>query len=134
YLQRVLEGAVRAVRPGGHVFIGDVRSLPLLQVLHTSIELSKADDSTTTEQLRERAQAGMAHETELVVDPKFFSSMPERISKVGHVEVFPKRGSQRNELTRFRYQAVLHIGPTPSDVCDPAWTDWREQRWDAGAV
>jgi amino acid adenylation domain-containing protein/non-ribosomal peptide synthase protein (TIGR01720 family) len=134
YLQRVVEGAVRAVRPGGHVFIGDVRSLPLLQALHTSIELSKADDATTTEQLRERAQTGMAHETELVVDPKFFNSMPERIFKVGHVEVFPKRGSRRNELTRFRYQAVLHIGPTPTDVCDPAWIDWREQRWDAGAV
>ena len=134
YLQRVLEGAVRAVRPGGHVFIGDVRSLPLSQALHTSIEFSKADDSTSTEELRERAQTAMAHETELVLDPKFFTSMPERVPGVGHVEVFPKRGSRRNELTRFRYQAVLHVGLTPTDVCDPAWIDWREQRWDAEAL
>ena len=33
YLARVLEGAVRAVRPGGAVFVGDVRSLPLLVLL-----------------------------------------------------------------------------------------------------
>jgi amino acid adenylation domain-containing protein/non-ribosomal peptide synthase protein (TIGR01720 family) len=134
YLQRVLEGAVRAVRPGGQVFIGDVRSLPLLQALHTSIEFSRADDATSTEQLQERIQAGMAHETELVVDPRFFTSMPERVAEVRHVEVLPKRGRKRNELTRFRYQVVLHVGPAPPAVCHSDWIDWREERLDAGAL
>jgi amino acid adenylation domain-containing protein len=43
YLLRVLEGAVRATRSGGFVFVGDVRSLPLLEAFHTSVELAKAD-------------------------------------------------------------------------------------------
>ncbi len=134
YLQRVIEGAVRATRPGGHIFLGDVRSLPLLEVLHTSIEFSHAGNSTTTEELRERAQTAMAHETELVLDPKFFTSMPERVPEVSHVEVFPKRGQERNELTRFRYQVVLHVGPVSRQTLQPEWIDWRENRWDVDAV
>ena len=31
YFMKVLEGAVESVRPGGAVFVGDVRSLPLLE-------------------------------------------------------------------------------------------------------
>lgn len=134
YLQRVLEGAVRATRPGGHVFVGDVRSLPLMQVLHMSIEFSNADDSTTTEELRERAQTGMAHETELVVDPKFFTSMPERVPEVSYVEVVPKRGQKRNELTRYRYQVILQVGPALGQLLQPEWIDWREHRWDVGTL
>ncbi|HEX2092144.1 MAG TPA: amino acid adenylation domain-containing protein, partial [Longimicrobiaceae bacterium] len=39
YLLRVLEGAAAAVRPGGRIFVGDVRSLPLLEAFHASVEL-----------------------------------------------------------------------------------------------
>src|SRR6185369_11787289 len=42
YLLRVLEGAVRATCSEGSVFVGDVRSLPLLEAFHTSVELAKA--------------------------------------------------------------------------------------------
>jgi 2-polyprenyl-3-methyl-5-hydroxy-6-metoxy-1,4-benzoquinol methylase len=34
YLVRVLEGAVRRTAPGGIVFVGDVRSLPLIEAFH----------------------------------------------------------------------------------------------------
>ncbi|MCA1992517.1 MAG: condensation domain-containing protein, partial [Coleofasciculus sp. S288] len=34
YLLQVLEGAVKAIASGGFIFIGDVRSLPLLQAFH----------------------------------------------------------------------------------------------------
>jgi len=47
YLLRVLEGAVRAVAPGGFIFIGDVRSLPLLSAFHASVQLYQADPTLT---------------------------------------------------------------------------------------
>ena len=39
HLVKVLEGAAKVVRPGGAIFVGDVRSLPLLEAFDTSIEL-----------------------------------------------------------------------------------------------
>ncbi|HVR98391.1 MAG TPA: amino acid adenylation domain-containing protein, partial [Thermoanaerobaculia bacterium] len=54
YLVRVLEGAVRAVSPGGAVFVGDVRSLPLLEALHTSVELYQSRGAASVAELRRR--------------------------------------------------------------------------------
>ncbi|HST57799.1 MAG TPA: AMP-binding protein, partial [Longimicrobium sp.] len=44
YLLRVLEGATAALRPGGRIFMGDVRSLPLLGAFHASVELARAPE------------------------------------------------------------------------------------------
>jgi amino acid adenylation domain-containing protein len=48
YLLRVLEGAVRAVRPGGSIFIGDVRNLRLLSAFHTAVQLYQAPAALPT--------------------------------------------------------------------------------------
>jgi len=56
YLLRVLEGAVRAVAPGGFIFIGDVRSLPLLSAFHASVQLYQADPTLDRLQLQQRVQ------------------------------------------------------------------------------
>ena len=42
YLLQVLKHAVRATSPEGQIFIGDVRSLPLLRAYHASVQLYKA--------------------------------------------------------------------------------------------
>ena len=44
YLTKVLENAINAVKPGGHVYVGDVRSLPLFQAFASSVELFQAPD------------------------------------------------------------------------------------------
>ena len=72
YLLRVLEGAVSATRSGGFVFVGDVRSLPLLEAFHTSVELAKADDALSLEELRQIIRKRVADEEELILDPAFF--------------------------------------------------------------
>ncbi|HEV3049681.1 MAG TPA: amino acid adenylation domain-containing protein, partial [Longimicrobium sp.] len=52
YLLRVLEGAAAALRPGGRIFVGDVRSLPLAGAFHASVELARASEGLPIEQLR----------------------------------------------------------------------------------
>src|SRR5205085_4750453 len=47
YLQRVIAGAIELVRPGGQLFIGDVRSLPLLETFHASVALYQAPAGLT---------------------------------------------------------------------------------------
>ena len=42
YLVDVLTGAVAAVAAGGQIFVGDLRSFPLLKAYHTSVELYRS--------------------------------------------------------------------------------------------
>ena len=109
YLVQVLEGAVKATAPGGFIFIGDVRSLPLLAAFHASVQLYQAEPSLSGEQLQQRVQMQIFQETELVIAPDFFSALKHRFPQIGGVEIQLIRGSDRNELTNFRYNAILHI-------------------------
>jgi amino acid adenylation domain-containing protein len=136
YLLRVLEGAVGVVRPGGSIYLGDVRSLPLLEAFHASVLLHRSPASLPAEQLRQRVKRSVAQEEELALDPAFFFALRERLPQIKRVEVRLKRGRHRNEMTRFRYDVVLHLGDdqgAPAAVPVP-WRDWREERLTPHAV
>jgi amino acid adenylation domain-containing protein len=129
YLVKVLAGAVAAVAPGGAVFVGDVRSLPLLEAFHASVELHRAADGLPAAELARRARRGVAGEEELVVDPALFLALARRLPAVRRVQVLMKRGRAANELTRFRYDVVLHVGGTDAGGAAPrphAWTSMVE--------
>jgi amino acid adenylation domain-containing protein len=125
YLLRVLEGAVSATRSGGFVFVGDVRSLPLLEAFHTSVELAKADDALSLEELRQIIRKRVADEEELILDPAFFVALKEHLPQISHVDILPKRARLQNEMTRFRYQVILHIGEQTAPAAAPAWIDYQ---------
>ncbi|MEO6191376.1 MAG: amino acid adenylation domain-containing protein [Thermoanaerobaculia bacterium] len=110
YLVKVLAGAVAAVAPGGAVFVGDVRSLPLLEAFHASVQLHRAAGSLPAAELARRVGRGVADEEELVVDPELFLALARRLPAVRRVQVLLKRGRHANELTRFRYDVILHVG------------------------
>ncbi|HZF07300.1 MAG TPA: amino acid adenylation domain-containing protein [Thermoanaerobaculia bacterium] len=134
YLRRVLAGAVRAVAPGGSVFVGDVRSLPLLAAFHAGTQLAKAPMSLPLRQFRQRVKAQVAQEEELVVHPAFFTALAHRLEGVSGGEVQLRRGCHHNEMTRFRYDAVLRVGPGGPASPPPHGFDWREGGWSVDAV
>ena len=109
YLLEVLEGAVQTVQPGGSLFIGDIRSLPLLEAFHTSVELHQAAADLPTAQLRQRIQMAMAQEQELVIAPAFFLALRQRLPRITHVQIQPKQGHHQNELTQFRYDVTIYL-------------------------
>jgi amino acid adenylation domain-containing protein/non-ribosomal peptide synthase protein (TIGR01720 family) len=133
YFLQVIENAVKSVRPGGHIFIGDIRSLPLLETFHASVQLSQALDSVTKSELRERVKRYLGHEEELVIDPAFFHALKQYLPGIGRVEIQLKRGSHHNELTKFRYDVVLHIGDDEEST-DIKWLNWAEQGLSLPAV
>ena len=125
YLRRVLAGAVAAAAPGGRVFLGDLRSLPLLPAFHASVQLQQADEATPLDELRERIAAAVRQEQELLVDPALFVTLHETLPGIARAEVQLKRGRARNELTRFRYDAILHLGGGSIARREPeTWLDW----------
>jgi amino acid adenylation domain-containing protein len=126
YLLTVIEGAIRILRDGGHMFIGDARSLPLLEAYQTSVALHRSPDSLHKLHLRRLVRQRMEQEEELVIDPAFYLALRKRIARIGHVQVQPRPGRHRNELTRFRFDTVIHVGPRKFEQAEPVWLDWRE--------
>ncbi|HYG63964.1 MAG TPA: amino acid adenylation domain-containing protein, partial [Thermoanaerobaculia bacterium] len=126
YLARVLESAVERTAPAGFVFVGDVRSLPLLDAFHAAVELYRAADDLPRERLARRVAAAVAADPELVLAPAFFAALARRLPRVSHVEIELRRGHRWNELTRFRYDVVLHV-EHPGEGEQPAWLDWQEE-------
>jgi pristinamycin I synthase 3 and 4 len=131
YLMAVLKEAVRVTRRGGHVFLGDIRSLPLLEAFHTALQLHKAEDDVSVHSLRERIRRSQAAEKELLIDPMLFDELARTWPKISAAATTLKRGVARNELTMFRYDVVLDVGSSKRAVVEPvAWVTWdAEGRW-----
>jgi len=136
YLVDVLKGAAARLTPGGSIFIGDVRSLPMLKTFHASVEFHRAEPGTTREQVAGRAAKRMALEQELAVDPAFFRALKEEVPGIKRVECLIKYGDYSNELSKFRYDVILHMDgendtPEPADSADtagirPLLLDWQK--------
>lgn len=133
YLLSVLSEAVRVVRPDGYIFIGDVRSLPLLEAFHTSVEIYKVQTQTTSSlvdaaELRRRISRATENEEELMVDPAFFTELARRWKKIGRADLSLKAGAYDNELSRFRYDVTLQMEKTDNDkarLAEPRrWLLW----------
>jgi amino acid adenylation domain-containing protein/non-ribosomal peptide synthase protein (TIGR01720 family) len=126
YLLKVLAQAVRVTRSGGHIFIGDVRSLPLLQAYYASVQLHKASNETPLEKLRQNINQARQAEEELIVSPVLFQELGRRYEKIGRVQTTLKAGAYDNELSRFRYDVTLELG-AKQQVAEPEyWINWDE--------
>jgi amino acid adenylation domain-containing protein len=127
YLLKVLKGALSAVRAGGFIFIGDIRNLTLLETFHVSVQLHRAPASFTSEQLLRMAGTQQELEEELVIDPAFFMGLRQHFPQIMQAQVLLKRGNCHNELTKFRYDAILEVGTDEPAPCGSVWVrDWHD--------
>ncbi|MEH1866378.1 MAG: amino acid adenylation domain-containing protein [Nostoc sp.] len=124
YLLQVIEGAIAAIGDRGTLFVGDVRSLPLLEPYHAAVQLFQAESNKTIEQWQQQVHYSVAIEEELVIDPGFFIALQTRFPQISWVEIQPKRGNSLNELTQFRYDVTLHIGTDVRGTVAP-WLNWQ---------
>jgi amino acid adenylation domain-containing protein len=118
------------------VFFGDIRS----HALHKEFQVTKAvhlvGEAPSKKKIRQKmAEIGRA-EKELLVDPAFFTALPDLLPDlVRHVEILPKRVRAVNELSCYRYSAVLHVKNQDTeqqqiyDIVD-GWIDFVEHKLD----
>jgi amino acid adenylation domain-containing protein len=148
YLLAVLQRAIPLVRPGGTIFVGDVRHLGTLPTFHGAVQLSKAAASLSIPQLRQRIARAVSQDKELVIDPQFFRALPGNLAGVSSADVHLKRGRATNELNCYRYDAILQVGGQLDSrvLCEPM--DWQtavgslpaleealcERRWSAVSI
>ena len=110
YLLEVLSAAVRVTRRGGHIFVGDVRSLPLLEAYHGSVQLPRAGEGMGLGRAAAKGCSRPADGERAAIDPGLFGELGRRWEKVGRVEPSLKGGAYDNELSRFRYDVTLRLG------------------------
>ncbi len=126
YLAAVLQGALAALRPGGAVFLGDLRALPLLPAFRLSLELHRAPAGLAPAALRQRVERAVAGEEELTFHPAYFRALCDGLPGVGQAEVLLKRRGDDDEMRRFRYDVVLYAGPAPEPVVPERSLAWSE--------
>lgn len=130
YLLGVLEKALDAMPAGGHIFLGDLRNLALLDAFHASVTAHRSDPATPDATLRAETAWRVECENELCLDPRLFRDLPLRWPRVSRVRILPKRGTADNELTRYRYDVVIRVdgeqppGDHPAHE-PPRWRDWQ---------
>ena len=129
YLREVVSRAIAVVDGPGSVFIGDVRSLPLLRVYHAAVAAARSGAGVGDDELRRRTERALSDENELVVDPAFFRELATAEPRVSSLQITPKRGDYRNELSLFRYDVTLRIDGEPAPSSTLAWQDWRGDAW-----
>ncbi|KAL7773083.1 hypothetical protein CFE70_003047 [Pyrenophora teres f. teres 0-1] len=125
------------------LFFGDIRSYALYQEFLATRALHIAGNKTTKAELR-RMMADMERvERELLVDPAFFTALPSRLPDlVEHVEILPKKMKATNELSCYRYAAVVHVkqkGRQQQDqkirqVKDEEWVDFTKRGLDCKSL
>ena len=107
YLSAVLHSALDVLVAGGHLYVGDVRPRRLLREFRTGVELRRAGADGDPAELKRAVERSLLHEKELLVEPEFFTEHLGAHPQVAGVDVRVKRGRHHNELTQFRYEAVL---------------------------
>ncbi|HIW62951.1 MAG TPA: methyltransferase domain-containing protein [Candidatus Stackebrandtia excrementipullorum] len=127
YTADVLAAAVAATAPGGHVYIGDVRHHGFDDLLLRRRRLAAPGE----------AHVGDESSVELGLAPAWFEALAARLPTVSRVDVVPRLGSVDTEMTRYRFDVLLHVGcgsdvglPPPREVSEidtATWTSMLEE-------
>jgi len=128
YLLQVIAGAVKAIADRGKIFLGDIRSLSLLEPYHAAVQLARTEANKTLEEWQKQVNQSVATEEELLIAPQFFIALKQRFPRISWVEIAPKRGQADNELTQFRYDVTLHLDTDGQKTTIP-WLNWQRDRF-----
>ncbi|EHA25438.1 non-ribosomal peptide synthetase [Aspergillus niger ATCC 1015] len=131
YLSRLILELLRK-HQAKTLFFGDIRSY----ALYAQFQVTKAlhgKGETSPEYIRQSMEDTVANETELLIDPAFFTSLAARFPcLIHHVEILPKRMRATNELSCYRYSAIIHAVrqdylPIIHTVDADQWIDYSSQ-------
>ena len=122
YLRAVLLDAITLVAPGGTVVVGDVRNAGLLGAYCRWAEEAAAPTASGPALARRAAQRA-EREEELLVDPATLAAAAAVTSRDVRIAVHARTMRADTELSRYRFDAVLHIEhPAPDlDIPSISW-------------
>lgn len=134
YLFEVVD-AIAQLPHTRRIFFGDVRSFALNRQFLASRALYKLGNNATKVDVRQEMARMEEREEELLVSPAFFTGLQDRMKDVvEHVEILPKRMKATNELSSYRYAAVVYLKRSSKQalkietIDDQDWVDFRAHK------
>lgn len=124
YFLDVITKSVRAIKPGGCLFIGDMQGMGSLEMCHTTDFLRRAPGDMTARRFMDVVNNRVRIEDEFTADPAFFYLLPKLVPGITAVDVQLRKGQALNETTRYHYDIWIYIG-RKVDIVTPATSqDW----------
>ncbi|MFE7174416.1 AMP-binding protein [Streptomyces sp. NPDC057616] len=124
-LRRLVEGALGLLAPGGSLFLGDLRNLDLAHCRHTALALARTGGVPgDREALRRDIEVRVAAEREQPLAPAGLVRLAGDLPAVRGLDLRAPRGVEHNELTRYRYDAVLSTAPAVADLAAAPAVRW----------
>jgi hypothetical protein len=112
YLLSVIQSLIKI--GAKKIFLGDVRSYALHREFLAARALFIVGDSHVSPAEFRRIMSDIEKaESELLLDPAFFTNLPGHLPNIFHVEILSKRMQAINELSCYRYNVVLHVKHNP---------------------
>ncbi|WP_395576644.1 AMP-binding protein [Streptomyces sp. BK79] len=128
HLRALVERLLPLLAPGGALFLGGLRNLDLAHCFRTGTALARPGAARgDREALRRRIDREVAEERELLLAPALFDALARELPAVRAVDVRVQRGVQHNELTRYRYDAVLTTAAPAADLTAAPRARWGEE-------
>jgi len=108
YLNKLIEQCLPLIKDDGRLIIGDIRHLPLLRAFHAGVTFARSHPQLRVRQWRSIVDQALLEEDELVISPSYFSTL--EMDRIASVSFRLQRPSHDNELSKFRYTAIIEIG------------------------
>ncbi|GGK76279.1 class I SAM-dependent methyltransferase [Streptomyces flaveus] len=125
YLTTVINRALSLLVPGGSFFIGDSRDLRSVDYFHTAVALGRTP-GTDAAALTRAVDKSRGRDEELLIHPDYFAAFPSVSPAVAAVDIQLEQGAFHNEISRHRFDVVLHKAPA-DDIIDVG--DCPRLRW-----
>ncbi|WP_308294149.1 class I SAM-dependent methyltransferase [Streptomyces sp. ST2-7A] len=109
YLAAVVRGALAVVADGGTVVLGDIRHSALVERHFTELERTR-DPQAPLEGIAERVRVAIAEDEELSFAPEAVREIVAASGRAVRISTRARTMAAATELTRYRYDLVLHIG------------------------
>ncbi|KAF2149161.1 acetyl-CoA synthetase-like protein [Myriangium duriaei CBS 260.36] len=134
YLLEVVEALAQA--GAKKIFFGDVRSYTINKDFLASRAVHELGDQASKRDIAQRIAELEEREEELLIDPSFFTELARtQPNLIKHVEIQPKRMHATNELSSYRYAAVLHLSSqTVLTIDKKQWIDFQASQLDHDAI
>jgi amino acid adenylation domain-containing protein/thioester reductase-like protein len=110
YLRRVLALAIQRAAPSGQIFLGDVRALHLAGLFYDHVAALRVPNDPA--RAVGEASRLAAQEHELLVHPHGLIRLVGQLAPRARVNISPKRAGIADEITRFRFDAVIDLDPS----------------------
>jgi SAM-dependent methyltransferase/acyl carrier protein len=124
YLVEVVRAATARLVPGGFLYLGDIRHYGILPVFHADVLLQRAADQTPVCALRDELARRLEEEQELAISPAALHELQHQVPGLGPPGAALKRGWRHNELSRFRYDALMRWQAPVSAPARPVALHW----------